>query len=122
MNANYVKIQGGKIEANLDVLLFRNNGIVYAYAPALDLVGYGATEDEARSSFEIVLQDFFEFGLKRGTLEKDLKKHSWVKEKKRAGCFSIPKPWSLFDSNKQMQEIYDIGFTKNSISRAFACC
>lgn len=120
MSTNYVKIEQGKIEANLDVLVFKNDSIVYAYAPALDLVGYGATEEEARSSFEIVLEDYFEFGLKRGTLEEDLKKHNWVKEKRKSEIFSIPKPWSLFDTNKQMQQIYDIGFTKGSISRAFA--
>ncbi len=30
-----------------------------AYSPALDLSGYGKTEEEARDSFNIVLKEYF---------------------------------------------------------------
>ena len=43
----------------LDVFIYENDGFKIAYAPALDLMGYGKTVDDAKSSFEVVAEDFF---------------------------------------------------------------
>ena len=113
-NSNYINIKAGMVNAQLDVLVYEDAGVTYAYAPALDLIGCGDNADEAMASFGVVIEDYFEFGLKRGTLEEDLKKHHWVKEKKQEE-FSLPKAWMLFVENKQMQSIYNGSFTKETV-------
>ncbi len=79
--SNYIKNQNGWIDARLDVFYFKKDGVFYAYSPALDVVGYGYNEEEAKDSFMVVLEDFFEFGIKKQTLEQDLTEHGWGKER-----------------------------------------
>ena len=50
---NYIKIRDGKVEALLDVLFYVKEKVVYAYAPALDLVGYDYSEDGAKQSLNV---------------------------------------------------------------------
>ena len=52
----------------LDVFIYENDGCKIAYAPALDLMGYGKSVDDAKDSFEIVAEDFFETAVQRNTL------------------------------------------------------
>ena len=118
-SSNYIRIKDGQIDAQLDVLLYVEDGLTYAYSPALELIGCGDNVDEAKASFEVVIEDYFEFGIKRGTLEEDLKKHHWVKEK-RQEQFSLPKAWMLFVENKQMQDIYRGQFSKENVPVKYA--
>jgi hypothetical protein len=67
----------GSVEANLPVLFFEDNGVSIVHCPALDLSGYGKTEDEARRSFEVVLEEFFDYTLEKSTLAKVLNKLGW---------------------------------------------
>ena len=118
---NYIKIHNGSVDAKLDVLIYEADGVTYAYAPALDLVGYGENTEQAKQSFSVVIGSYFEFGLKRGTLEEDLKRHNWVKKQTRAE-FSLPKAWMLFNTSKQMQSIYSGKFIKDNIPVSYAAC
>lgn len=116
-STNYIKIHQGHIEAQLDVIFYVEDGVAYAYAPALELLGYGDSQEEAKASFEIVLEDFFEFGLKRGTLQEDLLQHHWVL---KTDEYSLPKAWTLFDKDKQLQEIYAGSFSKVTYPVSYA--
>lgn len=118
---NYINIHEGTIDAQLDVLIYEADGVTYAYAPALDLVGYGEDAERAKASFVVVIEDFFEYGLKRGTLEEDLRRHNWVKKQTRSE-FSLPKAWMLFSTSKQMQSIYSGKFIKDNIPVSYAAC
>lgn len=60
---SYIKVSKGHVEAMLDVFIYENDGFKIAYAPALDLMGYGKTVDDAKSSFEIVAEDFLDTAL-----------------------------------------------------------
>lgn len=56
--------------------LFREDDNFIAYSPALDLSGYGKTEEDARNSFNIVLKEYFDYAINEGTLYEDLKSHA----------------------------------------------
>lgn len=81
MNTNYINIENNKINIKIWLVNFIDeDGIHFIHAPNLDLTGYGYNENEARESFEIVLEEFFDYTLKNKTLDKVLKKHGWKKE------------------------------------------
>lgn len=80
MKENCIEIKGNSIKGNLDILFYENDGAIIAYAPSLDLMGYGINEEEAKSSFEVVLSNFFHKCLQEGTLDKCLKQCGWKKD------------------------------------------
>ena len=45
------------------ILQLFNGGLTVIYSPALDLSGYGSSEDEAKGSFEIALEEFIKIKL-----------------------------------------------------------
>lgn len=121
--SNFIKIHNGQIEARLDVYIYDNDGFKISYAPALDLMGYGKTEDDAKASFEVVLEDFFETAMEKGTLSAFLLSHGW-NGKMAATEFVPPLPLSLMESNEQLQEIFLAdSYRKQTVPfhHAFAC-
>ena len=73
------------VEIEVPVILFSDeNNIHYALIPSLDVLGYGKSQNEAKDSLHIVLNDYFEYTTRNNTLLKDLKKHGWnIKRKKK---------------------------------------
>ncbi len=63
--------------ANIIVVLFEEGDAHIAYAPALDLSGYGYTDAEATASFEIALKHFLEITTQKGTLLSELRRLGW---------------------------------------------
>lgn len=119
---NYIRINKDGIDAQLDVFIYENDGFQIAYAPALDLMGYGKTVEDAKASFEVVIEDFFDFGIQRKTLDTYLKEHGWTKEAK-AVEFKSPQAWIILQRNKQLQEIFSSDFQKQTVPfvHSFAC-
>lgn len=112
---NYIKVLQNSVEAILDVYIYTNDGCKIVYSPALDIMGYGNTIKEAKKSFEVVVTDFFESSIKRGTLNDYLLSKKWVKESKDVE-FSSPKVVSLVKSNSQLQNILSLSsFTKQTL-------
>lgn len=73
------------IEVKIPVLTFQDdNNYWIAHVPALDLSGYGLTEAEAKASLEIVIDEYFDYAVKKNTLHDDLKKHGWILVDKEA--------------------------------------
>lgn len=80
-----LKLKGNNIQGQLSVFVYPDNtypnkGLWIAYCPELDLVGYDYGKEEARKSFEQVLNDYFEYALEHNSLEKDLLSHGWHKQ------------------------------------------
>lgn len=119
-NSNYIKIQNGKVDASLDVVVYHKDGIVYAYAPALDLVGYDYTEDGAKKSFEIVFYEYIKFAVENKTLEADLSQHGW--KEKRKEQFSALDFIGLLNQNKQLQDVVYNNYSKVSEQLSFCVC
>lgn len=72
-----INVSSERINSELTIFLFKEDDNFIAYSPALDLSGYGKTEDDARASFNIVLKENFDYAIHDGTLWQDLKSHGW---------------------------------------------
>lgn len=66
-----------KISLNVGVYIFQEDNVYISYCPALDLSGYGETENAAKTSFGQTLGMYIEYCLHKNTLVKDLQKHGW---------------------------------------------
>lgn len=115
----YIEIKNGTTKALLDVIFYRNDGCVVAFAPALDLMGYGKTEDEAKASFEVVLDDFLETTQRLGTLDKYLVSHGWSSSATEVS-YRQPEPVKLLQSNVQFRDVFASDFHKKALSFNYA--
>lgn len=120
--SDFIKIHNGSVEAKLSVFLYENDGFKVAYAPALDLMGYGKTEEAAKASFEVVVEDFFETAFEKRTLSTYLISHGWS-TKKTLSEYLSPQVGNLLEHNKQLQEIFATDFMKQSMpfQHSFSC-
>ena len=71
----------------------------FFYAPALDLYGYGYTQEEAKKSFHIHLEEFIDYTIKNKTLHKELERLGWQLKKNKQ-----PEPPSLKEYLNQQSE------------------
>lgn len=76
------------IVAELEVVIMKDHDYLVAYCPSLELSGYGKTEADALSSFEVELKIFLEETGKKMTLEKELLRLGWTLSRAK---FSPPK-------------------------------
>jgi hypothetical protein len=79
------KVFGTKsIKVDVQVLLFEEDNVHYAYMPSFDLTGYGDTEEEAKKSLTIVLDEFLRYTLNKNTLFIEMQRVGWkIKSKKK---------------------------------------
>jgi hypothetical protein len=106
------KYQNKTAGVKVKLLLFHfedENKVHFIYSPHLDLTGYANNLEEARQSFEIVLEDFVDYTLKKKTLGKVLADLGW----KIKGSAQKPKKvlapgiTSVIKDNKYVSEIFD---------------
>ena len=96
---------GRNLRVTLDVYLFMEDEIYIAYAPSLDLSGYGQSEEEALKSFSTVMDEYISYGLSQRTLIKDLKAHGWKVKSFRQRKMSAPSFDMLIQSNDMFRDI-----------------
>lgn len=118
-NESFIRVRKGNVEAKLDVFIYENDGFMVAYAPALDLMGYGKTVEDAKASFEIVVEDFFETTIKKNTLSQYLIEHGWTQESRKVE-FVSPLALNILEVNKQLQDIFSTDFQKQSLPYNYA--
>jgi len=101
--------KGEALKVNLVLLHFlddKANHIVYS--PHLDLSGYGKTDEEAKESFAIALEDFFDYTLKKKTLNKVLKDLGWsFKHVKKPKKLTAPVMSEMIKTNDYISELFD---------------
>jgi hypothetical protein len=66
-----------KYHIGLSLVEFIEDGVTIIYSPSLDLSGYGYDPDEARTSFDASLKEFFRFTKENGNLYNVLKGLGW---------------------------------------------
>ena len=99
------------IKTELSLIYFVEEGTHIIFSPALDLSGYGNDEQEAKDSFEIVLQEFISYGMNKKTLMQDLKEHGWkIKGNKNRPKIQSPDLSEMLKSNSELEDIFQ---TKN---------
>ena len=55
------------IETFLSIYLFEEDGLTYAACPTLDITGYGNSEQEAKDSLGVMIEEFFDYTTKKNT-------------------------------------------------------
>lgn len=103
-------LSGGKkfgnnfITVSLQVLFFEEEGIHYAYMPSFDLTGYGNTEEEAKESLTIVLDEFLRYTLNKNTLFIEMQRLGWKIKSKKKPMYA-PQMSDLINTNDQLKDI-----------------
>lgn len=84
------------------------NGVHFVYSPELELTGYGMDRQEAKESFEVVLQEFIEYATEHKTMEEELARLGW-KIKHVGGRIVASKPTfkRLVEKREIMSTIFD---------------
>lgn len=101
---------GGSVKVKLLLLSFQDeNKIHFVYSPHLDLTGYGKSTKEANDSFDIMLDDFIDYTIKKKTIGKVLENLGWsikgaLKKPKKVIAPSIT---NIIGKNKYVSEIFD---------------
>src|SRR5690606_9995731 len=82
---------GSKIKTDLSLISFVEEGTHIIYSPALDLSGYGNSEEEAKESFQVVLQEFLSYCMNKKTLYTELERLGWsIKRNKKHPRITSP--------------------------------
>ena len=103
---------------NVGVIIFKDEGCIFAYCPSLNLISYGDTEEEAKESFQFIFDEYISYTTENNTLMEDLTKMGWRINGNRNKLI----PPSIFES---LQKDKDFGdkfnrheFKKQNISLA----
>ena len=103
------KVKKGLVTVNVSVplLSFKEDDDTFiVYSPALDVSGYGDTEEEARKSFEITLEEFINYTLNKKTFQSELTRLGWKIKKQTASHKYIPPQLDeLFSSKDYLNSI-----------------
>lgn len=104
---NKIVNRDGHVSVTLDVYVFKDDDCFIAYSPALDLSGYGDSEEAAKSSFSIVMEQYISYCLSKRTLVKDLRAHGWKVKSLKQRKMSAPSFDMLLRSNEAFKDILE---------------
>lgn len=103
-NAKYS--DGNKnVELSVSIFLWEEDSIFYVYSPALDLTGYGLSTEEARVSFETVLQEFIVYTHNNKTIFKELENLGWAVNKRKRRVIS-PDFEDMLTDNEHFNQLF----------------
>jgi len=104
IEGNFKNNRGG-VTFNLPVITFQEEDAFFVYSPALDLTGYGKTEEEAKASFDETLGQFFDYSTNKKTLFRELEKLGWKVSKKKAS--TPPSLIEMLNKNDYLADIFE---------------
>lgn len=104
---NKIVDRDGHVSVTLDVYVFKDEDTFIAYSPALDISGYGDSEDAAKTSFSIVMNEYIAYCLTKRTLVKDLRAHGWKVKSLKQRKMSAPSFDTLLQSNETFKDILE---------------
>jgi hypothetical protein len=99
------KNKTGGVDFNLPLITFKEDNVFFAYSPALDLSGYGNSEEKAKASFDETLTQFFDYTTNKKTFVKELEKLGWKVSKNKAS--SPPSLIDMVNRNQYLAEIFE---------------
>jgi hypothetical protein len=105
-----------EIKCKLPLIIFEEDNNQIFYCPALDLSGYGATEDEAYRSFYEVLGEYFRYTTNKGTLFEDLKRLGWTLKKNLKKKAIPPALSTLLETNEDFSRIFNTYDFKKTVT------
>lgn len=106
MAANLISqyVPGG-FSFSLDIYAFKEGDAHIYYSPALDISGYGLTDNEARESLLFSIREYLDYGIKKRTLVKDLRAHGWKVRSLRQKKFKAPDLDDMVAKNGTLRDI-----------------
>lgn len=77
--------KGGKyaLEVQLQLFSWEEDGLFFVFSPAMDLTGYGKTQEEADSSFSITMGETLKYMENKSTIFDELERLGWMVNRKR---------------------------------------
>ena len=105
------------INVKLSLIEFEENGLHFVYSPALDLTGYGKTEEEAKESYNLAMEEFIKYTTNKETVYQELERLGWTISKKKK--VKAPSLSALLQSRSYLEEIFterDFRKTDESVS------
>lgn len=99
------KNKKGSVKIEMPIFSFKEDDVTIIYAPALDLCGYGYSEEDAQESFKITLREFLDYTTNKGTFEKELKRLGWKVKKNKP--MTLPDLSKLLVDREYLTEIFN---------------
>ncbi len=92
------------INVKLSLIEFEEDGLYFIYSPALDLTGYGKTEEDAKESYDLAMEEFLTYTAHKKTAFEVLEGLGWtISKKKKLTAPSLPE---LIQSRSYLEEIF----------------
>lgn len=92
------------INVKLSLIEFEEDGLHFVYSPALDLTGYGKTEEEAKESYNLAMEEFLKYTNNKETVFKELERLGWTISKRKK--IIAPSLSTLLKSRSYLEEIF----------------
>jgi hypothetical protein len=113
------KGQSHSVDVHLPLILFEDSGSQIVYCPALDVSGYGKSEDEAFESFKICLGEFFLYALNKNTFRTELQRLGWKLKRSKTKPMIPPDMTVLLSNNDNFSNIFN-NFPFRKVDEAFS--
>lgn len=95
------------IDVKLNIIFFINDDSHIVFCPALNITGYGASENEAMESFKTSLSEYFLYTNNKKTLAKDLEGLGWKIRKNLRKPATPPEMSYLLRTNEDFKNIFN---------------
>lgn len=105
--------KGGKysINLNVDVYIWKEDGVYFVYAPALDLTGYDKTESRAKESFTKILDETIKYMHNKDTIFNELERLGWAVNRKKKRV-NAPNIQELIEDNESFKDLLNKPYYK----------
>jgi len=100
------KSENSGVKVSVPLILFNEDDNQIVYCPALEVTGYGKTEEEAKESFETSLSMFFEYTMHKKTIDSELTKLGWKFHGKHKPAYP-PSMQHLLENNDNFNRIFN---------------
>jgi hypothetical protein len=108
-----------KILVKLSLIFFEEDDNKVVFCPALDLSGYGKTEQAAIESFKTTVDEYFHYTSNKKSLYSDLEAHGWTIPKHKKQQITPPEMSTLLVSNIEFSRVFN-HFPFRKIDQEFA--
>ena len=102
-----IPVKDGVYKVNLPLIKFEEDGAKIAYCPALDVSGYGNTDEEALESFKISIYEFFRYITNKKTFEKVMEQMGWTISHNKNKSLTPPPMSKLLEENDNFSRIFN---------------
>lgn len=92
------------INVKLSLIEFEEEGLHFVYSPALDLTGYGKTEEKAKESYNLAMEEFLKYTNNKETVFQELKRLGWTISNKQK--ITAPSLSTLLKSRSYLEKIF----------------